>query len=53
LAVVAVILIQSLTAAIPAAGTDPIDLGVQLELMIDRHLIEHLENVQLVFARAA
>jgi len=46
--VIAMILVQGPLANAPADGAEPIDLGMRRELFIDRHLIEELDNIQLV-----
>lgn len=47
-ALIAVVVAQGMFAKTPVDGGEPIDLGMRRELFIDRHLIDKLENVQLV-----
>ncbi len=42
------ILFQETAGSQPASGVEPIDLGTRRELLVDHHLIDQLENAQLV-----
>ena len=47
-ALILIVLVQGKFASIPVDAAEPIDLGMRRELFIDDHLIDKLENVQLV-----